>query len=283
MQICPECHETQWPGVTKCVACGATMSGDAQPGAAVPEPKPAPTSRPEPEPEPEPEPRPEPAARVELPPEPAATVVPEPEPEPSVEPEPEAEPARRARPVAVQGADARGSRRAGIGVGLALAIVAALAVVGLARGGDDHHTITWATRITPLGTGRVSLPNTCRLTPGQDGNGGRMGALDCWLTMNAEVGVLEAHLTAPDADPLKTGTGMVQRMLHGSVDSVAPIGAQDGTHYEIKGHGLVASRDAMLTAELVIRGHDVVIVYGVGLGQLPPASLQRARASIRFT
>jgi hypothetical protein len=81
---------------------------------------------------------------------------------------------------------------------------------------------------------------------------------------------------------MSTGTGMVQRMLHGPVDSVAPSGKQDGTEFDLKGHGLVASRDAMLSAHMLIRGDDVVVVFGIGLGQLPPSSLQRAVSSIHL-
>ncbi len=81
---------------------------------------------------------------------------------------------------------------------------------------------------------------------------------------------------------MTVGIGMVQRMLHGSVDSVGPSGKQDGTEFDMKGHGLVASRDAMLEAHMVIRGKDVVVVFGIGLGQLPPTSVARAVSSIRL-
>jgi hypothetical protein len=268
MQVCPECHETQWPGVTKCVACGATLTG--LPAGSAPAREPVAV-----EPEPEPvavEPAPEPVREPELV-----------EPEVGSDTEPAPAPTRRARPVVDASPETVSARRGVmIGVGLVVAVLALVAVVALGGGSDEPHRLTWATRITPMGTARVSLPDDCRLTPPRDGNGGKLGALDCWLDVNSEVGVLEAQLTKPGVDVMTVGTGMVQRMLHGSVDSIAPSGKQDGTEFDLKGHGLVASRDAMLAAHMVIRGHDVIVVFGIGLGELPPSSLQRAVSSIHL-
>jgi hypothetical protein len=270
VQICPECSETQWPGVTKCIACGAVLTGI--PADARPESVPEHETVPEPEPVPEPE-----SVHVAVP-----GPAPEPEPEPALESPPTA--GRRARPVIEAPPDAAPARRRAVtvGMGLAAAVIALVGVVALGGGAGGSHDISWATRITPLGTARVSLPDDCRLTPPRDGNGGKLGALDCWLNLNSEVGVLEAHLATRGVNAMATGTGMVQRMLHGSVDSVAPSGKQDGTEFDLKGHGLVASRDAMLSAHLLIRGDDVVVVFGIGLGQMPPTSLQRAVSSIRL-
>jgi hypothetical protein len=271
VQICPECHETQWSGVTKCVACGAVLTGI--PADAVP------AREPEPEREAAPVPGPE------LDPEPVSEVEPEPESDPEPAPVPALEPvqARRARPV-VAAPEVVPSRRRGvmIGVGLAVAVAALIAVIAFGGRSEEPHHLTWATRITPLGVARVSLPDDCRLTPPRDGHGGKLGALDCWLNVDSEVGVLEAHLTTPGVDAMTVGIGMVQRMLHGSVDSVGPSGKQDGTEFDMKGHGLVASRDAMLSAHLVIHGDDVVVIFGIGLGQMPPSSLQRAVTSIHL-